>query len=101
MRALSRDTQTVLNCLQRDGEVVVTNNGKPAFLMIDLTDRDLVETVNHFRHAGADRYSPQKQHEALKQFFASVDARNDEPLTDDDFSVLENSRVNFKRKIDL
>jgi hypothetical protein len=101
MRALSRDTQTVLSCLQRDGEVVVTNNGQPTILLVDLVGRDLIETVGSFRKARLDIPSSQQQHNALKQFFMAIDTIDDEPLTEEDFSALENSRVSFKKDLDL
>jgi len=49
MRTLSREPQAVINNLRRDGELVMTNNGQPIILMIDLVGRDLVETVNLLR----------------------------------------------------
>lgn len=101
MRELSRNTQSVLSSLQRDGELVVTSNGQPTALMIDLIGRDLVEAVSSFRRTRLDIPSSQQQHDAFLRFIKSVDAKDDEPLTDEDFADLENNRVNFNRDLDL
>ena len=37
----------------RQGEVVITNNGRPTALMLDLTERDLEETMMAIRQAKA------------------------------------------------
>ena len=42
---------------------------------------------------GDEPDTPQRQHEALKRFFASIDAIDGEPLSDDDFADLEKMRV--------
>jgi len=42
----------------------------------------------------------QKQYEALQKFSKDIKEIKDEPLTDADFAVLENNRVNFSRDID-
>ncbi|MDR1704872.1 MAG: hypothetical protein LBS19_09365, partial [Clostridiales bacterium] len=101
MRELSRNTQSVLSCLQRDGEVVVTNNGQPTILLVDLVGRDLIETVGSFRKARLDMPSARQQHDALLRFIEAVDARENEPLTDEDYAALENRRVNFKKDFEL
>jgi hypothetical protein len=101
MRELSRNTQSVLSCLQRDGEVVVTNNGQPTILLVDLVGRDLIETVGSFRRARQEIPSPQQQRDALERFFASVDAIDDEPITDEDIADLDNRRISFKKDLGL
>jgi hypothetical protein len=101
IRALSREPQTVLSCLQRDGEVVVTNNGQPSFLLVDLAGRDLIETVGNFRRSRLNVPSPQQQHDALLRLIEAVDARDNEPLTDEDFAALESSRISFRKDLDL
>lgn len=101
MRALSSDTKSVLTCLARDGEVVVTNNGQPLMLLVDLAGRDLIDTVSNLRNSRPSMPTPLQQREALERFMAAVDARDDEPLNEDDYSALENNRVEFNREIDL
>lgn len=39
--------------LASDGEVVITNNGKPAAIMVDIADGDFEETVKAIRQAKA------------------------------------------------
>ena len=43
----------------------------------------------------------QKQNEGLKRFFATIDAINDEPITDDDLVDFEKNRVKFNREFSL
>ena len=43
----------------------------------------------------------QRQNEALKRFFANIDAIKDEPITDEDMADFERNRVNFKRELDV
>jgi hypothetical protein len=101
MRELSRNTQSVLTCLQRDGEVVVTNNGQPTILLVDLVGRDLIETVGSFRKARLDIPSAQQQHDAFLRFIEAVDAIDDEPITDEAIEALGNQRISFKKDLDL
>ena len=106
MRALQQEQRVVIENLRRDGELIITNNGQPSFLMIDLTGQDLFETVNELRRFRAERNKPsisrsQQQLQAMEQFFANVQAIDDEPIADEDFAALENSRVSFKRRVDL
>ena len=92
MRALQQEQRTVLENLRRDGEVIITNNGQPSFLMIDLTGQDLFETVNELRRFRAERNQPsnnrsQQQLEAMQRFVANVQAIDNEPITDEDFAA--------------
>ena len=43
----------------------------------------------------------QQQLEALEQFITGIKAIDNEPLSDADFTELENNRVSFTREIDL
>ena len=106
MRDLQRDQRTVLENLRRDGEVIITNNGQPTFLIIDLSDQDIFETVNEIRRFRAERNKPsisrsQQQLQAMKRFVANVQAIEDEPITDEDLADLEKNRASFNRRIDL
>lgn len=53
----SRDLRTtpksVWNSLSSDGEAVITNNGRPIALMIDIEDGSLEETLKAVRQAKA------------------------------------------------
>ena len=44
---------------------------------------------------------PQRQNEALKRFFAIIDAIEDEPITDEDLAYFERNRVNLSRELDV
>jgi len=105
MRALQQEQRAVLENLRRDGELVITNNGQPTILMIDLVGEDLVEAVGDIRKLLADRKKqaisrPQQQKQALNSFLANIKAM-DEPFTDEDLTWLENNRANFNREINL
>ena len=43
----------------------------------------------------------QIQHEAFERFFTTIDAIDDEPITDEDLAMLACNRVSFIRKLDL
>jgi hypothetical protein len=105
MRALSREPQTVISQLQRDGELVVTNNGQPIILMIDLAGRDLVEVINIVRNNKCAAPSPdttgKTQRAAFERFFAAIEAIDDEAITDADIAQFENNRINIGRNLDL
>jgi len=51
-RSASRDVWDKLNC---DGELVVTNNGKPTALLLDIGDDDLEELLMSIRQTKAIR----------------------------------------------
>ena len=44
---------------------------------------------------------PQKQNEAIKRFFADIDAIDDEPITDEDVENLARNRVIFNKELAL
>jgi len=52
-RDLRTQPKNVWNKLQADGEVVITNNGHPTALMLDITDDNFEEMVNAVRQARA------------------------------------------------
>lgn len=53
VRDLRNTPKSVWDNLSSDGEVVITNNGKPAALMIDIADGSFEETVRAVRQAKA------------------------------------------------
>ena len=106
MRTLSREPQVVMSKLQRDGELIITNNGHPTILMIDLVGQDLVEAVNDIRQIRSERKKTamsrsQQQLEAINQFLDTIRAIDDESLTDEDFAALEKNRFHFDRDTGL
>ena len=52
-RDLRTQPKTIWNTLQDNGEVVITNNGHPAALMLDITDGNFEETLKAVRQARA------------------------------------------------
>ena len=40
-----------------------------------------------------------RQNEALKRFFAAIDAIEDEPITDEDLAYFERNRINLSREL--
>ena len=55
LRELRGSTARVDELLERDGSVVVTSNGKPAYLMLPVDDQDLEQTLVDLRVARAKR----------------------------------------------
>jgi hypothetical protein len=100
MRQLSRELPIVLTHLQRDGELVVTNNGQPTILMINLVGKDMVEVISDFRKQQKEKSLAQKQNEALKRLYDGLKTIDDEPF-DEQFDAIMAKRVNFTRELDL
>ncbi|MCL2679881.1 MAG: type II toxin-antitoxin system prevent-host-death family antitoxin [Coriobacteriia bacterium] len=55
VRELRNNAKDVRETIRQNGEVVITNNGKPWALMIDIADDNLLETVQMLRTARAQR----------------------------------------------
>lgn len=53
VRDLRNTPKSIWEKLSADGEVVITNNGKPSALLVDLTDGGFEETVKAVRQAKA------------------------------------------------
>ncbi len=53
VRDLRTTPKSVWENLSADGEVVITNNGKPTALMLDITDGSFEETLKAVRQARA------------------------------------------------
>lgn len=53
VRDLRNTTKTIWEQLASDGEVVITNNGKPKAIMIDIEDGSFEETVRAIKQAKA------------------------------------------------
>ncbi len=53
VRDLRTTPKSVWENLSADGEVVITNNGKPTALMLDITDGSFEETLRAVRQARA------------------------------------------------
>jgi antitoxin (DNA-binding transcriptional repressor) of toxin-antitoxin stability system len=73
-RASSRE---IWHKLARGGKMVITNNGKPAALLLDLSSADLEETLDALRQVRVLRLFNQLRAEAERRGFlseAEVDA---------------------------
>jgi len=57
--------------LSRDGKMVITNNGKPTALLLDLSNEDLEETLDILRQVKALRLFNSMRAEAEKRGFLS------------------------------
>ena len=55
VRDLRTTPKSIWDNLSADGEVVITNNGKPTALLIDIADGSFEETVKAVRQAKAAR----------------------------------------------
>lgn len=53
VRDLRTTPKSIWDNLSADGEVIITNNGKPTALMIDITDGSFEETLKAVRQAKA------------------------------------------------
>ena len=53
VRDLRTTQKAIWENLEKDGEVVITNNGKPTALLFDISDGDLEETLKAIRQAKA------------------------------------------------
>ena len=67
-RASSRE---IWHKLARDGKMVITNNGKPAALLLDLSSADLEETLDALRQVRVLRLFNQLRTEAERRGFLS------------------------------
>ena len=56
-------------------------------------------TFHDVEELPSDKTIAQHQNEAIRRFFAAIDSIEDEPITDEDLSLLENNRVNFYREL--
>lgn len=55
VRDLNTSPKEIWLKLAESGEIVITNNGKPAALMIDVANGDVEETISAVRQANAMR----------------------------------------------
>lgn len=99
MRSLSRELSTVLEQLRRKGELVVTNNGKPTILMVNLVGKDLVEVVSGIRKQQEDQTKAQRQKEALERLWAGMQSIDDEPF-DEEFDAIIARRPLITQEVD-
>lgn len=71
VRELRTTAKDIWDNLNDGGEVVITNNGKPKVLMIDIANNDLENTVKAVRQAKAMLAFNVMRSRAVKQGFMS------------------------------
>lgn len=53
IRDLRIETKDICEKVRQDGEVIITNNGKPSVLMLDISENNFDEVVRAIRQAKA------------------------------------------------
>ena len=87
-------SKSVWESLSAQGHVVITNNGKPTALMIDIADNNLEEVLAAVRQAQAMR--------ALNRLQADSLRRGLDGLTEEDIETeISAARKGRKRKINV
>ena len=71
-RELRNNPKVVWDALDAQKDVVITNNGKPRALIIDISDDDLLETEKMLRTARATRAVMEIRAEAVKNGTANM-----------------------------
>jgi len=64
LRELRGSTAHIDQIIARDGSVIVTNNGKPAYIMLDIDEANFEETLIDLRRVRAKRAAVRMQHAA-------------------------------------
>ena len=103
MRSLSQEMPAVISSLERDGELIITNKGKPKILMIDLSNgRDMFDLVTNYRkvYKTETQSRSTRQLAAFNKFVSALNSIDDEPI-DSEFDAILNNRVNIDRELDL
>jgi PHD/YefM family antitoxin component YafN of YafNO toxin-antitoxin module len=73
MRELRSSTNQIKEMLANDGKIVVTNNGKPTALMLEISENTLEETLVDLRRLRAKR--------ALRELQAASEANGTAAMT--------------------
>ena len=77
-RELRSTPKALWDQLAQDGEVVITNNGRPSAVMINIADGDFEETIRAVRQAKAMLAFNALRMQAAKQGFFSENEIEDE-----------------------
>jgi len=102
VRNFSTNSKAVWNKLADDGELVVTNNGRPIAFIIDLTGKDLIAVVSAFRQSigvSSDKTKKGISSAAWLQFLESV--KNNDEVIGPEYDAVLNERVNISRELGL
>ncbi|MCL1974695.1 MAG: hypothetical protein FWG61_00870 [Firmicutes bacterium] len=114
LRSLQRGLPEVWQSLKKEkGRLVLTNKGQPAYLLVDLANKNLVSLINWLDYYQANpdlqknSYAGYVEHKAAAQkFLAAMEAIHEDGLSEDDeaaLTALENGkyRVNISRELDI
>ena len=71
IRELRASSRTIWRKLSQDGKMVITNNGKPTALLLDISNEDLEETLSALRQIKAMRLFNRMRAEAEQRGFLS------------------------------
>jgi PHD/YefM family antitoxin component YafN of YafNO toxin-antitoxin module len=71
VRELRASSKNIWRKLSKDGKMVITNNGKPAALLLNLKDEDLEETLLTLRQVKAMRLFNRMRANAQQRGFLS------------------------------
>lgn len=77
VRDFRSSSRSIWNKVNKGSEVVVTNNGKPAALLISIPEGGLEETLADIRQAKAMRSFNKMRQEAVARGFMSDDEINE------------------------
>jgi PHD/YefM family antitoxin component YafN of YafNO toxin-antitoxin module len=78
VREFRASTRNIWQKLSEDGKMVITNNGKPAALLLDISNEDLEETLLTLRQVKAMRLFNQMRSYAEQKGFLSEKEVNEE-----------------------
>jgi len=67
LRELRGSTKRIDQIIERDGSVIVTNNGKPAYLMLGIDEANLEDTIIDLRRMRAQRAVTRIQRNAAER----------------------------------
>ena len=73
VREFRASSRNIWQKLSRDGKMVITNNGKPTALLLDISNEDLEETLLTLRQVRAVRLFNRMRSEAEQRGFLTED----------------------------
>jgi PHD/YefM family antitoxin component YafN of YafNO toxin-antitoxin module len=78
VREFRASSRNIWNKLSKDGKIVITNNGKPTALLLDISNEDLEETILTLRQVRAIRLFNRMRAEAEYRGFLTEDEIEEE-----------------------
>ena len=71
VREFRASSRNIWRKLSQDGKMVITNNGKPTALLLDISNEDLEETLMNLRQVKAMRLFNRMRNDAERRGFLS------------------------------